>query len=526
MGRTSEERRRLDVSTGLFARATGLSRIVGLARESLAGALLGQTGAASAFVVANNVPNLIRSLVADAALGASFVPVFNDLLQRGERERAWRVASTVITLTTLALAVVSALGMLLMRPLLGGAEALFRVTLTAEQLDLATTLGRILFPIVLLLGVSGIVNAILNSFDEFYVPAIAPVFWNLVIAGFLVAGLFVTDDLERRAIYYAVGTLVGTVVQFLLPLPWLRGRGGRLRPSFAHRDPAVRRVLVLMLPVALGLGLVNVSLFAATFYAVRLGEWAPRAIESAFRLYMLPQGIFSVAIASVLFPTLARHVAEGDLDAFRDTIASGIRQIAFLLLPASAVCIALAEPLARLVYERGEWTAADSRRTGAALAAFAIGLAANGVILLLNRAFFSLQQPWTPTLVSLGTVVITVVLFVVLAPRYGATGVVLGIALSNLVAVPALLVALRGRIGGLRLRATIASVVRSIVCSAILGGVAYATFRGLDGVFGRSTVAQMVVVGTSLLYGGGVYLALAAIVEAPELALVKRLVRR
>ena len=153
--------------------------------------------------------------------------------------------------------------------------------------------------------------------------------------------------------------LVASVVQLFLPVPWLRGLDGRLQRVLDWRDPAVKRFFVLMLPVTLTLGLININIFVNVLFASRLvdPELAPAAIEKAFRIYMLPQGMFSVAVVTVLFPTLSRYAAVGNLPSFRATIDSGLRQIAFLLIPAAAVGAALAQPIVRLLYERGAFTA-------------------------------------------------------------------------------------------------------------------------------------------------------------------------
>src|SRR5207249_607953 len=158
---------------------------------------------------------------------------------------------------------------------------------------------------------------------------------------------------------YAVSIVVGTVIQVLLPIPWLRGRDDRLRVLVDWRDPAVWQVLRLMIPVTLSLGLINFNLVIDSAFASRLIDpnLAPTAIDKAFRLYMLPQGMFSVAIATVLFPSLARLAARGDESGFRNTVGLGMRQIAFLLIPASVVSAVLAEPITRLVYQRGEFAA-------------------------------------------------------------------------------------------------------------------------------------------------------------------------
>src|SRR5512134_3479848 len=301
----------------------------------------GVSGLINAFTVAIQIPNLVRALVADAALSGAFVPVFSELLERGERKRAWRVASTLFWLTLLVLGAVTAvfilLAPLLMRPFgdPGG------------DFDLAVGLSRVLFPIVVLLGLSGIVVGILNTYQHFAVPALAPVAWNLVIVLGLVLGVPRIDEESGQLYLYAGVVVLGTLVQLLLPIPWLRRLDGRLTMVIDWRDPAVKRVLVLMLPVTLTIGLVNVNFLVDTLFASRLldPELAPAAIDKAFRLYMLPQGVFAVAVATILFPTLSRLAARGDIDGFRTTVSAGMRQIAFLLIPAAVASAVLAEPI-------------------------------------------------------------------------------------------------------------------------------------------------------------------------------------
>ncbi len=515
------EPRRLGISTLLFSAATGLSRVIGLVREVVAGRLLGVEGPASAFVAANNVPNTVRSLVADAALGASFVPVFNELLENDEEERAWRVASTVLTVSFAGLSVISALGIVAARPIL-------RLSgFHGAQSDLAVHMAQVLFPIVLLLGLSGVVNAMLFSFGEFFVPAIAPVAWNLVILGFLAWAWLTHAGAAHGTELMAIGTLVGTGVQFLIPLPWLRGRGGRLSLAWGVRDPAVRRIFVLMLPIALGLGLININLTIATFMATHIGDgrYAPRAIDAAFRVYMLPQGVFSVAVAAVLFPTLSRLVAAGDLRAFRRQIASGVRQLAFVLVPSAVVCAVLAEPIIRLLFQGGQWTPDQTPGVAHALVAFSIGLAANGAMLLLNRSFFALQRPWLPTGIALANLALNTVLNVAFL-RFGVWGIPLATSLTNVVSIVLLWVLLQRHVGSLEGYRTVRSIVRVTVASGVLAAVAWGTWRVVDGLVGRSLPGQLLSVMLACTIGGVAYLWVAKRTRIEEAQIVVGIVRR
>jgi putative peptidoglycan lipid II flippase len=519
-GAAEPRRRRLALSTAIFAGATGLSRILGLVREIVVRKTFGVEGEINAFTVAFQVPNLVRALAADMALGAAFVPVFSELLEKEERERAWRLASTLIWLILIVLGAATGVFFLL-------APWIMSLFGLGELEDLAVGLSRVLFPVVVLMGISGIVVGILNSYEEFTVPALMPVLWNAVIIAALLFVVPHVDDEEAKLYVYAGGILVGTVVLVFTPVWWLRGKDGRIRPVLDLRDPALRRVLALMLPVTLGIGLINFNLVINTFFAARFVDrnLAPSAIEAAFRLYMLPQGMFSVAVATVLFPRLSRLAARADLAGFRDTVSLGLRQIGFLLLPASAIGAVLAEPIVRLLYERGAFTPDQTPVVASALAAFSLGLTFNGTMLMLNRAFFSLQSAWVPTAVALGNLALNVVLNAALY-RVGVWGIPLATSLVNIAGTAALLVVFRRRLGRMDATAIGSSYARIAAAAALAGGAAFGVWFALDHALGRSLGAQVASVGVGIAAGIAAYLGAALVLRVRELQAVLSLRRR
>jgi putative peptidoglycan lipid II flippase len=502
--------RRLAWSTAIFSLATGLSRVLGLAREIVAKNYFGVEGRVNAFQIAFLVPNTVRALVADAALSSAFVPVFSELLEKGERKRAWRVASTLFWLTLLGLGGITALFILI-------APVLMPV-LYPNYHPLLVGLSQLLFPIVALLGVSGIVVGILNSYEEFSIPALTPVVWNLVIIAGLVFGVPRADTADGKLYVYAGAILLGTIVQVLLPFPWLRGRDGRLQLVIDWRDPAVARVFKLMIPVTLGLGLININALIDGVIAGHLIDpnVAPAAIDAAFRIYMLPQGMFSVAVATVLFPSLARLATRRDIPGFRSTVSLGLRQIAFLLVPASVVLALLAEPVTRLVYERGAFTAEQTPIVAAALAAFCLGLTFNGTMLMLNRSFFSLQENWVPTWIALGNLFVNAVLDVAFSP-VGTWGIPLATSFVNIAGTAALLFVLRERLGGVDFAAVLRSFVRIVPAALLAGAVAWLVWRVLDDAFGRSTLGQLGSLLPALAAAGAVYLGACALLGVREM---------
>jgi len=504
--------RRLARSTAIFSLATGVSRVMGLVREIVASYYFGIGGKINAFTIAFQVPNLFRALVADFALSAAFIPVFTELLERGERKRAWRVASSLFWLVLLVLTGLTALFVVLAPWIIG----IFGNP--GGDRGLAVSLSRVLFPIVVLLGVSGIVVGILNSYERFTVPALSPIFWNLAIIVGLVIGVPHAQTIDAKLYVYAISIVIGTLIQVLLPLPWLRGLDGGLRVVIDWRDPAVWRVLRLMIPVTLGLGLINFNAVVDSIFASRLidPKLAPTAIDRAFRLYMLPQGIFSVAITTVLFPALARLAARDDRVGFRSTVALGLRQIAFLLIPASAVSAVLAEPITRLVYQRGAFEPSQTPIVAAALAAFSAGLFFNGAMLLLNRAFFSLQSNWIPTTVALGNLGLNAA-FDAAFYRFGTWGIPLATSVVNIAGSTVLLLLMRRRLGRIHFGEIADSIGRIVVASALVAGAAYGIWYGLDQALGRSIAGQLVSVFVALLSATAVYLLASRALKVREL---------
>ena len=503
--------RRTAVNTAIFSVATGLSRIAGLVREVVAARYFGTSGAASAFTAAFQVPNLVRSLFADSALSAAFVPVFSELLEHDKRKDALHLASALFGLILVVLSVITVVFVLaagLIMPLF---------TENASLDDLTVGLTRVMFGIVILLGLNGLVVGVLNAYDHFTVPALSPLVWNLVIIAGLIAltPLFEGDD---RIYAYAIGVLAGTAAQFAMAFPVLRRLNIRIRISFDWRGMGgdISRVLLLMLPVTIGLGLINFNLLINTYFGFRISEEAPSAIDRAFRIYMLPQGMFSVAVATVLFPALSRLVARQDWDGLRRTQANGTRQIALLLIPAAAATIAIPEPITRLVYERGEFDAESTRQVAEALFWFSFSLPFSGFNLLLTRTFFSLQKPWTPTALAGATLALNIAVSAALYEPLGIGGVVLATVVATAAMTVGQAAYLRRRTQGLELGTTLATTMKIVLAAAVLGAVTYGVWWILDEVLGRSLLAQIASVGGALTLGSAAYAAAVLAMRIPE----------
>jgi putative peptidoglycan lipid II flippase len=508
-------------STAFFSIATAASRIAGLGREVVAASYFGISGPMSAFTVAFQVPNLIRALFADAALQPAFVPIFTEQIEQGKFKEAFRMASTMLLLVTMVLGAITAFFIIFA----GVIMPLFAPGFTGEIESLMVVLSQIIFPILVLLGVTGVVVGILNSYDRFGAFAISPLFWNLTIIAVVVATVPLFPE-DKQIYAYAIGVVAGTVVQLAIPTWDLRHTPFRFTFKVDFKDPNVRRVLLLMVPVTLSLGLINFNLLVNSFFGSLVSDEAPAAIDKAFRIYQLPQGIFSVAIATVLFPTLARFASRGDYDNLRQTLAKGMRQIVFILLPATAAILVLSEPMIRIVYQRGEFGPEQTTLVATALFWFAFSLPTNGMFLLLSRTFFGLQQPWIPTAIAGANLAVTAVASFFLYTPYGVAGIVAATAIATTVSVIAQAVLLRSRLGGIEAASFISTTARAAIGSALLALVSYESWYLLDQALGRELLGQIIAVSVALGLGGAAYLACSRLLRVPELDQILSLVRR
>ena len=513
-------RRSFARNTAIFSVLTGLSRIAGLVREILAAAYFGLGPAANAFTLAFYLPNTVRSLVADSALSAAFVPVFTELQEQGRKREAFRLASTLF------LVMLAALGSIVVLFILGAGVIVPVFTgdkFTPGMDVLAIGLSRVMFPIVLILGLNGLVVGILQAYDHFSIPALSALVWNVVIMVFLVGGrpFFSGDD---QIYAYAIGVLVGTVVQFAMALPVLRQVGFHFEWSFDWRDPRIKRVFALMLPVTLGLGLINFNVLANAILGGYVDKDVPRAIDNAFRIYMLPQGMFSVAIATVLFPALARYAARRDLSGLRDSIGTGLRLIFLMLLPAAAATIVLATPITRLIYQHGNFDASDTDLVAKALFWFSFSLPFSGVNLLLTRSFFSLQRPWMVTYLSVANLVVNVGVSILLLPL-GIGGIVVGTAIADAAMAAAQFYYLRRELEGrLDLRETLPAVGMMLVAATWFGIASWTVWRFLDWLLGSSLVAEIIAVGGGLSVGVAAYAYVVLTLRLPEAEQLRRMI--
>ena len=516
----SSENQHVVRSAGVIGLATFASRILGFIRDMVLARLFGATAAADAFFVAYRIPNLLRELFAEGSMSSAFIPVFTEYhLLRSKRD-AWELASAVFTTLLTIVTAITILGIVaapgivwLLAPGFHGHP---------DKLAVTTLLTRIMFPYLLFISLAALSMGILNSLRAFAAPALSPVFFNLFIIG---CALFLSPAFPEPILGVAIGVVAGGAAQFAMQLPGLAFRGMVFGWRFQPWHPGVKRIGALMVPSLLGLSVTQINITVSTILASFFAG-GPTYLFYGMRLIQFPLGIFGVALATAILPTLSAQAARGALDELRGTLAFGLRMILFIILPAMLGLILLRRPIVHLFFEHGSFTAADTASTAAAVLCYAVGLWAFAGVRIIVAAFYSLQDTVTPALVAAIAVLANLALSIVLMERLEAAGLALATALASMLNVGILIAVLHRRLGGVDWRSVGRSAVRTVaaalpvvlVCLWVAGAEVWAR----EGQWIGKSVMLAVGIGLSVTGYVGVH----ALLRSEELDVVWGMVSR
>lgn len=454
-----------------------LVQTAGLLRNILVYRIFGAGEELDSFNAAIRVSELLFQLVAGGALGSAFIPTFTGLLTRGQRERAWKLASAVFNLLLIVLSGLSLVAALFAPQIVRHLLFVLDPQAPLGRMELTVHALRILLPSVTIFGVSGLVMGILNSHQRFWLPAIAPALYNLG----QIAGLFLLPA-EWGITRLAWGVLLGAALHLLVQVPdLLRLPGLRLSATLGRGIGEVREVVLLMAPRLLGAAVVQINFLVNTIIAIGLGVGAVSAVALALTLMLMPQAAIAQSTAVAVMPTFSAQAALGKLDELRETLAGALRGVLLLAVPASAGLILLGGPLIALLYENGTaFTAEHTRMAAWALGWYALGLVGHALLEVVVRAFYALKDTRTPVLVGVVCMTLNVVLSFLLSGWFARLGWMAhgGLALANTLATAlettALMIILRGRLGGLAggriLSATLAALAGAGGMALLLWG--------------------------------------------------------
>ena len=507
-------------AAGIIGFATFSSRILGFIRDMVLARLFGATPAADAFFVAFRIPSLLRELFAEGSMSSAFIPVFTEYHTLKSKREAWELASAAFTTLLTIVTGVTLVGILtapwLVQALAPGFQS------SPEKLALTTVLTRVMFPYLLFISLAAVTMGILNSVRAFAVPAYAALFLNIFIIG---CALFLSPRLEEPIIGVAIGVVAGGAAQFAMQLPSLKIRGLLFGIRFEPGHPGVKQIGRLMVPSLLGMSVTQINLTVSTILASFIAG-APTYLFYGMRLIQFPLGIFGVALAMAILPTLSAQAARGALEELRGTLGFGLRMIVFIMLPAMLGLILLRTPIVHLFFEHGTFTAHDTAETALAVLCYAVGLWAFGGVRIIVAAFYSLQDTKTPAISAAIAVTANIAFSLILMSPLGASGLALATALAAMVNGGILVVVLNRRLGGVEWGLVGRSAGRvALACIPLVAAclwVAGAQVWSHPGQWAAKSIMLAVAVGLSV----SGYLGVHALLRSEELDLVWGMVSR
>jgi putative peptidoglycan lipid II flippase len=555
-------------ASGAMALATLLSRVLGMVREMAYMGFMGVGWVNDAFQYAFTIPNLFRRLLGEGALTAAFIPVFKEKEKTHGEQEMWRAANAVISGLIISASVVIALVMVIVSLALAfGTPRTIDHRMTDTGLKQVTTVSshvnevpaadetvhfwtpghfpdrtilmlqllRVMFPYMLLVCLAAAMMGMLNARGHFFIPAMGATMLNVVmitsvywLAPKFGVGLPKEEKLPVQIFALAYGVLAAGVAQAAFQLPTLWRDGFRYRWVSPWRDETVRRVVRQMIPGTIGVAAFQINVAFVQLIALFVGTGIVSSYNGAVRLMELPQGIFGISLATYLLPTLAGLATDKNYPEFRATLRHGLSSLVFLNLLASALLVVLAEPIVRLLFERGEFTGASTVRVSYALICLAPGLVMFSTVNILARAFYALGDTKTPMKISLVCLVINLVAAASLLGPLGEGGPGIANTFTSALNVALLVFALRKKLGKLEMQPLRQDLLRLLPMTIFAGFFAWEGWRLWETSLGHGNLALKIgAVFVPAISAGLIYLLIAMLLKIPaakellDFALVK-----
>ncbi|NQT10719.1 MAG: murein biosynthesis integral membrane protein MurJ [Desulfobacteraceae bacterium] len=460
------ENTRVTKAAGVVGAATLLSRLFGFIRDVVIAWFFGAGLSSDAFFVAFRIPNLLRRLFAEGSLSIAFIPVFTEYLTVKGRDEAFKLARAAIWLLSMILAIVAVLGVLL-SPVIIKVIAPGFIS-SPEKFFLTVNLTRIMFPYIFFIGLVALCMGILNSLGHFAAPALAPVFLNIAM---ICSVFFISPYMSDPVTGLAIGVLIGGVLQLALQIPFLIKKGLYFLQRVKIFHPGLKRIGLLMLPAVFGAAVYQINILVSTLLASLLPEGSVSYLYYADRLVQFPLGIFAIATATAILPSISRQASSGDLEAVKDTFAHAMKLVLFITIPSMVGLIILREPIVALLFKRGVFDSKATQLTAYALLYYGIGLWAFSGVRIVVSTFYALQDTRTPVRMAVISIIANIVLGIILMGPLAHGGLALATSLASMLNFGLLIRALKIKLGSLGLRSIAESACKSVLCAAIMGAV-------------------------------------------------------
>ena len=500
----STDQRQIARAAMIVMGAFVLSRVLGLAREIIISNYFGTSADLGAYLAAFRIPDIIFQVVAGGALASAFIPTFSTLLAHDDEVGGWKLVSAIVNWLLIVLTSLALLGILFAPQLV---KYVVAPGFDAGQQRLTAELMRYMLVSTVIFGLSGVVMGILNSYQHFLLPALAPAIYNLAI---IASALLFAQRFGVRSL--AIGVIAGAILHLIIQMPKLLGVGLKYTPLYlGPHNSSVREVGWLMLPRALGLGVVQINFLVNTILASHLGANTLTALNYAWLLMLLPQGIFAQGIATAAFPTFSRLIAQRKHDDMRSTLSATIRAILYISIPASVGLVILRVPLIQLLFQRGAFDFQSTEAVAAALQFYALGLFAHASVEITTRAFYAMHDTATPVAIGVAAMGANIILSLLLVHPMNYPGLALANSLATIGEMLALIYIVRKRLGGLGGKAMWVSISRMLVAAACMAAIVWVLRDGL------ATYGIIIQLGGSIAVAAFTYVLISAALGSTEI---------
>ncbi len=487
-----------------------VSRVLGLLREIILANRFGTSSDYDAYVSAFRIPDLLFLVVMSGAFGAAFIPVFGGFLARNEKDKADRLASAVITWTALITVLLGAITFVFASPLMRYVVA---PDLPPDAMDLAIKTMRMLLMSPLLLGMGIAAKGILETHLQFTLPALAPVVYNLSI---VLAAIFLAPRFGIEGV--TVGVLIGAALHVGIQIPGVIRTGLRFRPTLSWQVAGLSEVGILLLPRVIGQAAFQINFVAVNHFASQTGEGSVSALNYAWQMLMLPNGVLALSISTVVFPTMAKQFELGQLGAFRATLQRGLHPLLFLLVPATIGLFEFRTSLFQTIFQSGNFTANSTILASEPLAFLALGLVWYGLVEVLARTFYAMKDTVTPVAAGIFIIVLNIALSKALLDSMGHVGLALSLSLSTFVEALILVVILQRRIGGFGadFGVWLAKIVLATAIMALVAELIAPRLEVVTAATSLNRLVQLAMLGIAMVACAAAYFLAAWLLDVPE----------
>lgn len=502
-------------TVGLIVIITLSGKILGLLRDMLLGQYYGTGMEAQAFLAASRIPRTFFDAIFASAISSSFIPVFNEYLEKDGRDEAYRLSNSFVTIVGLFTALLSVAGILFSRQ----AANFFVDGYSAETLALCSDLLKILFSTIFFTGIAYSMVGILQSQGKFNVPAALSTVSNGII---IVYFIFLNNRFGIFGLAFAY--LIGWAFQMFMQVPSLRRLEYRYRPSLRHEG--LKKIFTLMLPVMVSTWIQPINYTVSTKLASRLfsGEGGS-AFDYANSLYTIVAGVLVLSIVNVIFPDLSKLSVNNKKAEFAAVIRDNTKTVLFLLVPMTVGLIALSEPIVRLLYERGEFTVHSTEITARALMYMAVGMVGFGIQAILSRAFYAMKNGKMPLISGAISIAVNIALSILLIGKFDVAGLGIASALALSVSAIVMIIPMQKYTGNYIDRGMFVDLIKMVLAAIVMGVLVILTRDGLLSALADNIIGRIAVVGVPAAIGFAAYMLIAKLLRLEQADVVTKLLK-